>query len=171
VTRTRSTLTEGGGRCVTAADQDVHDNPEDDEAAHWVKHVVCTGDNAVELPVATCVILTTTRRSAGTITGSSSSPGGRSTSFPTAPSGGLRRPGAATTPNPPATPSSSTPPEPSAWLESVAGSRNCRREAAVMSEYQYYEFLALDRPLTAEPSPPGNTATPTPSRSPRPAAT
>jgi hypothetical protein len=44
-------------------------------------------------------------RSAGMTTGSSSSLGGRSTSFPTGPSGGPRRPGAATTPNPPATPS------------------------------------------------------------------
>ena len=39
-------------------------------------------------------------------TGSSSSPGGRSTSSPTGRSGGRPRPGAATTPNPPGTPSS-----------------------------------------------------------------
>ena len=45
-------------------------------------------------------------RSAGTTTGSSSSPAGRSTSSPTGPSGGPPRPDAATTPNPPATPSS-----------------------------------------------------------------
>ena len=45
-------------------------------------------------------------RSVGMTTGSSSSPDGRSTSSPTAPSGGPPRPGAATTPNPPGTPSS-----------------------------------------------------------------
>src|SRR5438477_1217208 len=41
-------------------------------------------------------------RSAGTITGSSSSPDGPSISFPTAPSGGPPRPGAPTPPSPPA---------------------------------------------------------------------
>ena len=45
-------------------------------------------------------------RSAGMTTGSSSSPDGPSTSSPTAPSGGPPQPGAATTPNPPGTPSS-----------------------------------------------------------------
>ena len=45
-------------------------------------------------------------RSAVTITGLSSSPGGRSISCPTGRSGGPPRPGAATTPNPPATRSS-----------------------------------------------------------------
>ena len=49
----------------------------------------------------------TRARSAGTTTGSSSSRAGKSTSFRTGPSAGPPQPDAATTPNPPATPSSS----------------------------------------------------------------
>ena len=51
----------------------------------------------------TCVILENTRRSIGTTTASSSTPNGRSTSSPTAPSGGPPQPAAPTTQNPPAT--------------------------------------------------------------------
>ena len=52
------------------------------------------------------IVCVMTARSAGMTTGSSSSPDGPSTSSPTAPSGGPPRLGAATTPNPPGTPSS-----------------------------------------------------------------
>src|SRR6266702_6394417 len=38
----------------------------------------------------------------------------------------------------------------SPWLRSAARPCTGGREATGMSEYQYYEFLALDRPLTAE---------------------
>src|SRR2546423_1628813 len=56
--------------------------------------------------IVTCVIICDTRRSAGTITDSSSSRAGPSTSSPTGPSAGPPQPGAATPPSPPAIPSS-----------------------------------------------------------------
>ena len=80
-----------------------------------IRHATCTSP-VCRRPAAQATSSTTspTRRAAGracvtparsavmTI-GSSSTPGGRWTSFPTGPSGGPPRPAAATTPNPPAT--------------------------------------------------------------------
>ena len=83
-----------------------------------VRHATCTSP-VCRQPRGTATLSTTRRtkradgpasatgaRSVGTTTDSSSSPGGPWFSSRTAPSGGPRRPGAATTPNPPGTRSS-----------------------------------------------------------------